>query len=159
MSKPVPSFFYDTSALIALFNVHTSEAAVAQKIHDYVQSTKHASRHIADPNLVELFYKVRAGENKMSPNETLQNLVSCGVSRYAVTSVQQRQIFEDYCTFTVKGGFDYADYFMCRAAMEFPNAVILTTDNRDLPLALAEASKRHTELTGKTPNVSPLPFS
>lgn len=137
LSNPQAAFF-DTGVLIALFN--KSEKDVADAVYEHLDKLPHASRHVVGPSMVELFYKLRKGK-LVSPRDVLKNLDHLGITLFPVTPVQDADIFSSYCEISYKNEFDYADYYICRTALFFSKAEVLTIDRKDLPLALYKAQE------------------
>ncbi len=145
MSNP-QAVFFDTGVLIALCN--KSEKAIAEAAIDQVVKLPHASRHRVTPSLVELFYKLR---KTISPHDIQKNLDYLGITFLPVDSAKEQGFYKTFCDITYKSEFDYADYYLCRAALMFKHSLVLTIDRDDLPLALRRAqehtgSKSHTQL-------------
>lgn len=145
LSNP-QAVFFDTGVLIALFN--KSEKAIADAAIDQIVKFPHASRHMVTPSLVELFYKLR---KVISPSDIQKNLDHLGITFLPIASSQEQNFYKSFCGITYKSEFDYADYYLCSAALMFNHSLILTIDRDDLPLALRRAqehtvSKSHVQL-------------
>jgi predicted nucleic acid-binding protein len=147
LSKPAAVFF-DTGPLISLFNINPSEKHIVSQTFEHLDKLPHASRHIVGPSLVELFYKLR---KLMSPKDVKRNLDAVGITLFPVVPKIESEILSSYCEINYKNEFDYADFFLCRAALFFKHSQILTIDRDDLPLAFSKAYEsrfrdRHLEL-------------
>lgn len=149
MSNP-QAVLFDTGVLIALFN--KSEKAIADAAIDQIAKLPHASRHMVTPSLVELFYKLR---KVVSPSDIQKNLDHLGIEFLPVTPAQEQSFYKSFCDITYKSEFDYADYYLCRAALLFKHSLVLTIDRDDLPLALRRAQ----EHTSSKSNAQLLPLS
>lgn len=135
MSNP-QAVFFDTGILIALCN--KSEQKIADAAIDRVAKLPHASRHMITPCMVELFYRFK---KVISPNDIQKNLDQLAITFLPVDAKRELEIYNSFCSMTYKSEFDYADYYLCRAALMFKHSLILTIDRDDLPLALWRAQE------------------
>ena len=78
----------------------------------------------------------------MSPLYVQKNLDLLGITFFPISYAQELNFFNSYCEIPYKNEFDYADYFICRAALEFKSSQVLTIDRDDLPLALTKAYEK-----------------
>jgi predicted nucleic-acid-binding protein len=124
----------DTGALIALFSNNPSEKSRFDKINNFLNAKPHSPRYIVDPCLVELFYKV-CQKDKLRPKDVETNLLYFAIEIFDIPSGVKHDFLNSYFKVGQNKSYDYADYFLCRAALRFPESSILTIDKRDLPLA------------------------
>jgi predicted nucleic acid-binding protein len=136
LSKPL---IFDTGALVALFN--KNEASIAELIEAHIHLNPHSARFVYQPCLVELLYKLVKKEKLLTPAQVKINLDHYGIEIYPLPIENSVAINSAYFSLTYKTVFDYADFYMCSAALRFPQSEILTVDRQDLPNALAEAMR------------------
>lgn len=142
MSNP-DAIFFDTGPLLSLFN--KSEKTIVEVALSHVDKYPHAARLIVTPSLVELFYKLR---KVISPKDIRIGLDAYGIKLFSNGSVFEGNVFDDYSKKSHTHGYDYADYFLCRAALLLPVAHILTIDRDDFPNAYGSA---YTDIKPKEP--------
>ena len=141
MSESPDALFYDTSILVAHFNINKSENHIAEEAMAYAYKFKKASRFTVLPCLVELIHFSR---KTMSPSDISRNLKTLQVSVFPMDPDSQKTYLNEFWEGTVKNKYDLADYILCRTALQFPFTHILTMDTRDLPLAMGDAYNRST---------------
>jgi predicted nucleic acid-binding protein len=135
LSRP-DALFYDTSILVAHFNLHPSEDHISKVAMAYAYNLKMVPRLTVLPCLVELIHLSR---KKMSPKDIRINLNALRVEVLPIDESSQETFLKEYWSGTVKNRYDLADYILCRTALLFRNSHILTMDTRDLPLAMGDA--------------------
>lgn len=134
--KNPDTIFFDTGVAIALFNKAENKITEHALIH--INSFPHAARLIVTPSLVELFYKLR---KTISPKDIRIGLEAYGVFLFPVGADYEKKIYEGYCKSSHTHGYDFADYYLCRAALLTLNSQILTIDRDDFPNAYGAAYK------------------
>lgn len=139
LSNRPQALFYDTSILVAQFNLNKSEDHIAQKSIAFADEYTDAARFTVFPCLVELIHHSR---KKMSPFDIRRNLDALRVSIFPNDDESQKIYLSEYWEGTVKNRYDLADYILCRTALQFPISYVLTMDTRDLPLAMGDAYMR-----------------
>lgn len=132
MSSPI---FLDTGILIAQFSSGHYEEKIRQSTEEILKQNPHSSRHTVEPCYVELFYKLRKA---VSPKDIETNLAHWGVTLFPV---EPAKVLESFFLISHKAQFDFADYYLCCAALQLPKSIILTIDRDDFPLALYYAQK------------------
>ncbi|MFZ3229833.1 MAG: hypothetical protein WA160_06485 [Pseudobdellovibrio sp.] len=134
MSSPI---FLDTGLLIAHCSNNKTEANRVLEAEKIFQKNPHSSRHTVEPCLVELFYKVRK-HTQISPKDVKTHLNHWAVTPFPVDA---SKILEKYLLISHKAQFDFADFYLCCAALHVSRSIILTIDRNDFPLALSYAQK------------------
>ncbi len=135
MNSPGP-IFLDSGILIGLCN--KQEQALADRTLDFLASQLRFPRLFVDPCLVEFFYKMKKLK-VMSPRDMKKNFDMLSAVSFPVDHATSQKILNTYFDLNFKNEFDYADYFLCCSALQFPKSRILTIDRDDLPLALSAA--------------------
>ena len=130
---------FDTGAIIELFN--KSDTIISDQIEKYLEDKPHSPRILYEPNLVELIYKLVKKEKLLSPYDIKINLDHFSIEICPVPDEYSKKIHAFYFSLTYKANFDYADFFMCAAALRYENSTILTVDRDDLPNALLTAMR------------------
>ena len=136
MSSPI---VFDTGAIIELLN--KSDTRIAVQIEEFLKDKPHSPRVIYEPNLVELFYLLVKKHKLLCPSDIKINLDHFAIEIYPVPENYTNKIHEGYFSLNYKAVFDYADFFMCAAALRYGKSTILTVDRDDLPNALSTAMK------------------
>ncbi len=139
MSNRPTALFYDTSVLVAQFNLNKSEAHIADEAMAYAYDFAHTPRFTVLPCLVELIHFSR---KQMAPYDIARNLEALQVAVLPIDEESQGTYLAEYWTGKAKNRYDLADYVLCRTALLFPITHILTMDKRDLPLAMGDAYAR-----------------
>lgn len=135
MSRPI---IFDSGALIALFNKNESE--IAKEIEEHIRRRPHSPRIVYEPNMVEIFYRLIKKDKLMAPRDVQTNFDHFGIEIFHPPTAVSEDIMKAYMSISYKAGFDYADFYMCSAAVtRFSDSEILTVDREDLPLALTRA--------------------
>ena len=155
MKSNPQALFFDTGVLVALFSRDPPERPTADAVLAYIRKYPHASRHVVFPSLVELFYKTL---HELSPKDVRTNLDALAITVFPPGPSEEKLIFGSYTSSGYKGEFDFADYFVCRAALMFPHSEVLTIDRRDLPLALSRATQHVFENHGVSHGLTLVPF-
>jgi hypothetical protein len=137
LSRP-QVLFLDTGPVVALFN--KGEEEIAAKTEKLLEEYNFCSRHIVIPNLVELFYMIKQ-RTKMTPVDVWKNFDHLGIIPLPVPEDLSQAILKMYFGIPLKNAFDFADFYLCCAALQFKYSLIVTIDREDLPLALSWAQK------------------
>lgn len=131
-------FFLDTSVLIALSNINPTEDVFRKKAEAFLNSGRAYSVHTTLPCMVEFLYRTKKSR-KMSPKDVRTNLTHYGVTPMSTSETYSNEILDKYLSINYKNAFDFADFYLCSVAFQFPKSAILTTDSRDLPLAYSKS--------------------
>lgn len=110
---------------------------IADQILDHIEQHPHASRHVVSASMVELFYKLR--KYGVRADVAKQNFDHLGITFFPISVKDDISIFNSYCSFGYSVEFDYADYFICNAALKFKASHVLTIDRNDIGFALTKA--------------------
>lgn len=136
LSKPI---VFDTSAIIDLFNKNNT--SIAEQIEGHLNERPNSPRIVYEPNLVELIYLLIKKRKSLTPKDLKTNLDHFGIEILPVPDDYSKKIHSGYFSLNYKDVFDYADFFMCSAALRLGATEILTRDRDDLPNALSQAMK------------------